>query len=512
MKFIIGKNRVTYSLSDPLDQLVSLDNVVRRIELFVEGIELAPLGFKMDFSENGRPAYHPKALLKLFIYGYLNSIRSSRVLEKECSGNIEVMWLMEALKPDHNTISNFRRDNSKGIGRVFEQTVKLAADFDLIGADLIAGDSTKLRAQNSKKNNFNEKKISRHLERINNELASYEKDLAEADGDKKVQIEAKIKRQQVRKTGYEAMSDQLKASGDTQISTCDPESRLLITRNNITEVGYNVQTSVDAKNNLLIDFKVTNENDSNAMGAMLRRAKIILKTNGFTALYDKGYHTGSQFEYAQKLGIKVLVSIPAVSSHAPDPAYDVENFSYNQEQDRYVCPADELLITNGRSYTKSNGKSNIQVKHYKTSACLSCSFLAKCTQNKAGRLIERSEYAAVIGANKARMEENLPLYLRRQAIVEHPYGILKRQWGFYYIMTKKTIKRASADVGLMAIAFNLCRIFNILEPKVLENRLKRLFSIFWTLMPDFAPFYRRYFVFFKVTHPQGAAHHGLIYP
>jgi len=462
----------------------------------------------MDFSENGRPAYHPKVLLKLFIYGYLNNTRSSRVLEKECSRNIEVMWLMEGLNPDHNTISNFRRDNSQGIGRIFQETVKLASHFDLIGADLIAGDSTKLRAQNSKKNNFNEKKIARHLERINNKLATYQKELAEIDGENKPLIEAKIKQQEVRKTGYEAMSMQLEVSGDTQISTSDPESRLLITRNNITEVAYNVQTSVDAKNNLLIDFKVTNENDSNAMGGMLRRAKTILKTNEFTALYDKGYHTGSQFEYAQNLGIEVLVSIPAVASHAPDQTYDVANFSYDKQADHYVCPAQEILSTNGRSYTKSNGKSSVQVKHYKTAACLTCIFFDKCTKNKAGRLIERSQYAAVIAENAARMEANLPLYLRRQAIVEHPYGILKRQWGFYYIMTKKTIKRASADVGLMAIAFNLCRIFNILEPKVLENHLKSDFSTFWVLMTSFKPLSQIHFVLFKVSHPKNECQPG----
>lgn len=511
MKFILGKNRATYSLTAPLEELVSPDNVVRRIDLFVENLDLAPLGFKMDFSENGRPAYHPKALLRLFIYGYLNNTRSSRVLEKECSRNIEVMWLMEGLKPHHNTISNFRQDNSKGIGRVFQETVKLAAHFDLIGADLIAGDSTKLRAQNSKKNNFNEKKIVRHLERIKNKLAIYEKDLAEADGDNKPRIEAKIKQQEERKTGYEAMSAQLKASGETQISTSDPESRLLITGNNITEVAYNVQTSVDAKNNLLIDFKVSNENDSNAMGGMLRRAKTILKSTQFTALYDKGYHTGSQFEYAQNLGMEVLVSILAVSSHAPDTAYDVANFSYDKEADHYVCPAQEILSTNGRSYTKSNGKSSVQVKHYKTAACLPCDFFEKCTKNKAGRLIERSQYAEVIAENAARMEANLPIYLRRQAIVEHPYGIIKRAWGLYYIMTKKTIKRASADVGLMAIAFNLCRIFNILAPKVLENHLKSAFYTFWIFMTGFKPLSQIHFVLLKVIQAKDAYYQGLIH-
>jgi hypothetical protein len=192
-----------------------------------------------------------------------------------------------------------------------------------------------------------------------------------------------------------------------------------------------------------------------------------------------------------------LVSIPAVSSHAPDVAFDVANFSYNKQDDHYVCPAQEILNTNGRSYTKMNGKSSVQVKHYKTTACFTCDFFEKCTQNKAGRLIERSEYSEVIAANAARMEANLPLYLRRQAIVEHPYGIIKRQWGFYYIMTKKTMKRASADVGLMAIAFNLCRIFNIVPTELLKNYLKLFFSNFCSFLANFKPLTRKIFCTFQ---------------
>ena len=270
MQFIQGKNR-TQSILFPenLDQIIDSDNEVRIIDLFVESISAGDFKFIIKETKEGRPAYHPKDLLKLFVYGYLNSIRSSRVLEKECKRNIELMWLMKELAPDHNTISNFRRDNEKAIRKVFRYTVSIAKEFDLIGGKLIAGDSTKLRAQNSKKNNFNEKKIERHLTYIDEKLGAYNTALAAADEDNKKIIEQQIEKQNNRKEFYNDLTKQLKETGQVQISTSDPDSRQLITRNNITEVAYNVQTTVDAKHYIPIDYKVTNQNDSKARGGML---------------------------------------------------------------------------------------------------------------------------------------------------------------------------------------------------------------------------------------------------
>jgi transposase len=289
---------------------------------------LERFGFQIDHGENGRPAYHPGDLLKLFIYGYMNKIRSSRRLEKECKRNIEVMWLLGNLHPDHNTISNFRRDNPKAIKSVFRETVKISKHFNLIGGTLIAGDSTKFRAQNSKKNKFNKKKIARHLGNIEKKLQEYYEALGQSDEDNTDEIEGEIEKQHQRAKGYREIEDQLKESGEAHVSTSDPDSPHLIVRNNITEIAYNVQTSVDAKNKLLIDYKVTNNNNSKAMGNMLQRAKSILLTNEFTDLYDKGYHTGSEFKIAQDMQIETLVAIPNQTVHAPDPAYDAENFTY----------------------------------------------------------------------------------------------------------------------------------------------------------------------------------------
>jgi transposase len=273
MKFIKGKDRNQTEIFC-LNQIIDEANELRLIDLFVGSLSLSEFGFKTKFIENGRPAYHPSDLLRL--------------------RNLEVLWLMRGLVPDHNTISNFRKDNPKAIQKVFRATVQLAKHFDLIGGKLIAGDSTKLRAQNSKKNNFNEKK------------------------------------------------------------------------------------------------KVTNKNDSKAMGEMVRRAKTILGTSDFTALYDKGYHTGTEFDYTHKHGVEVMVAFPDVASHAPDISFDVEQFDYNKENDQYTCPAGENLKTNGRWYNKASGKTINRVKHYKTKACLTCTLFERCTRNKSGRFIERS--------------------------------------------------------------------------------------------------------------------------
>ena len=476
MKFIKGQDRTQiYLFPVSLDDSIDVENEVRIIDLFVNSLDLSNFGFKTIFVENGRPGYQPSALLKLYIYGYLNKVRSSRDLEKECKRNIEVMWLLNCLKPDHNTISNFRRDNPKGIKKVFRETVRIAKYFNLIGAKLIAGDSTKLRAQNSKKNNFNQKKIDRHLEYIENKLHEYNQALTECDGDDKKQLEQEIQKQSNRKEAYQKLEKQLKKSGEPQISTSDPDSRQMITRNNITEVAYNVQTSVDSEHNLPIDYKVTNTNDSKAMGNMLQRAKSILRTNQFTSLYDKGYHTGSEFDKACKLGVETIVAIPNVAAQAPDPRYNVQNFQYDKTKDCYTCPEGKTLTSTGKRHQAKT----YLFKRYTTRACLSCPVKPLCSKAKYGKAIQRSEYQELIELNKQRVEQSQSYYKRRQAIVEHPYGTIKRQWGFNYIITKKSMERASADVGFMMTAYNLRRIINIVGKEALKAYMEHLISAFF---------------------------------
>src|SRR5690554_5030333 len=287
MEYLQGQDRQQLALyTTCLDEMVPADNSVRFIDRFVVALDLEELGFAA-LPAQGRPPYDPADLLKLYIYGYMNRMRSSRELEKECHRNLEVIWLLKNLKPDHNTIARFRKDNPKAIKRVFRESVSIARNFNLIGGELIAGDSTKLRAQNSKKNNYNRKKIQRHLEYIENKLEEHQQEMAKADGDHQQELAKQIEGRKEQKKKYQAIQEQLKSdksSENPQLSTSDPDSRHQIVRGTITEVCYTAQTTVDAKHKLLLDYKLTNQNDKKAMGMMLRRAKTILKTNKFTAL------------------------------------------------------------------------------------------------------------------------------------------------------------------------------------------------------------------------------------
>lgn len=471
MEFIQGQPREQILLfTTCLDDMVAQENSVRAIDLFVDTLKLQELNFKIKLKE-GRPPYNPADLLKLYIYGYMNRIRSSRQLEKESVRNIELIWLLKNLKPDHNTIARFRKDNHKAIKKVFHQTVTLARNFNLIGALLIAGDSTKLRAQNSKKNNYNPKKIQRHLEYIDAKIEQYNAELEQEDQpQKKEAITKEIEKHKLHKAKYNTIKKQLKESGDTQISTSDPESRHQITRGNITEVCYTLQTTVDNDHKIIIDYNLTNQNDKKAMGDMLRRAKTILRTNKFTALYDKGYHTGSEFAIAHDLAIDTLVAIPGVSSKAPHEDYDLNKFRYCENQDAYTCPQNHNLTSNRTWYTTRN----YQFKQYKTSACKTCPVRELCTSSKVnGRILQRSEHQQYIEANATRIQDSGDLYKQRQAIVEHPYGTIKRNWGYDHIITKKGIHHASADTGFMLIAYNLKRLLNILGKQKLTTLLKQ---------------------------------------
>ncbi len=469
MKYIKGISRNQLVLfPKSMDLSISEENEVRFIDLFVDSLDVETMGFKLDHVEEGRPAYHPKDLLKLYIYGYLNRIRSSRALEKECNRNIEIMWLLKGLVPDHNTISNFRRDNSKAIKKAFKASVNIAKNFNLIGGLIIAGDGTKLRAQNSKKNNYNQKKIDRHVAYIENKLQEYFTELETTDEDKKKVILEKIDKHNKHKQKYQDIEQQLKATGEKQVSTTDPESRHLILRGMITEVAYNIQSTVDGKHNLPINYDTTNVNDSNAMTKMVEEAIDIVGNNSFDALFDKGYHNAEQLHNVQQMGVTTHVAIPNPASNAPDKSFNVSEFIYDKENDTYTCPGEQILTTNGTWYRKKS----YLVKQYKTTYCKHCELRTRCTRSNSKRIIERHEFAEALKQNRENLKNNPEIYKKRQAIVEHPFGTIKRQWGFNYILTKKTIERANADVGFIFIAYNLRRIMNLVGLDILKAYIK----------------------------------------
>lgn len=469
MDYIQGKPRSQIVLIESsLEELIELDNPVRFIDAFVDTCKLEEFGFThAKHAPEGRPPYHPGDLLKLYIYGYLNRIRSSRLLEKECKRNLELKWLLNELTPDHNTIANFRKDNPKAIKLVFRKIVTLCKRLDLIGGKVIATDGTKLRAQNSKKNNYNQKKIDDHLAYIENKLHEYLDALDIADTAEtmgldpdidKEKIREKIAKLHDRKQHYQNLEQQLIETNQEQISTTDPDSRKLAIRQNILEVCYNIQTTVDDKHNLPIDFKTTNNNDTHALANMTARAKSIIGHNEFTTLLDKGYHTGSEISRCHEMGIETMVAVPSLSTQAPDPAYNLEQFIYHKETDTYQCPQGNFLYTNGNWYNKGYDH---KIKQYKTKACKNCPSRDLCTKAKNGRIIERSEHAEAVQRNRHAIEQNKELYKRRQEIVEHPFGTIKRQWGFDYTLMKGK-KKVDGDVGLIFIAYLFTRMRTIL--------------------------------------------------
>jgi len=448
----------------------------------VNSCNLEEFGFThAKHASEGRPPYHPGDLLKLFIYGYLNRIRSSRLLERECKRNLELMWLLNDLTPDHNTIANFRKDNPKPIKQVFRKMVTLCKRLDLIGGKVIATDGTKLRAQNSKKNNYNQKKIDEHLAYIENKLREYLDALDIADTAEtmgldpdidKEKIKEKIAQLNDKKQQYQRLEQQLTETGQEQISTTDPDSRKLAVRQNILEVSYNIQASVDDKYKLPIDFKTTNNNDTHALANMAARAKSIIGHSEFTALLDKGYHTGSEISRCHEMGIETLVAVPSLSTQAPDPAYNLEQFIYQPDTNTYQCPQGNDLYTNGSWYDKGGDH---KVRQYKTKACKHCPARNLCTKAKNGRMIERSEYSDAVQRNRNAIEKNKPLYKKRQEIVEHPFGTIKRQWGFDYTLMKGK-KKVDGDVGLIFIAYLFTRMRNILGKEELFEAIRSFIS------------------------------------
>lgn len=485
MNFKRGKNRTAPIRLDSLEQLVDSSNEVRLIDSFVDSLDLGSLGFDVEHASQGRPPYHPSTLIKLYIYGYLNSIRSSRKLEKASQINLEVMWLLKQLSPDHSTISNFRKEHPQQIKAVFKQAIFVADHFKLIGKELVAGDGTKLAAQNSKKNNYSQKKLDRHIKYINKKLLEYNEVLADADGEKKKELEEKVVVQEERKKKYQELEKELHESEASQISTSDPDARLFANGKGAI-VGYNVQSVVDASNNLPIDYEVTNSNDNTAMAAMVERTIETLNLEkeasgklkeSIDGLFDAGYYNGEQLSKVQEFGVTTYVCIPKAggNSKPPDPAYDRSNFIYNETEDFFTCPQGNKLITNG-NWSKCRNK---KVKSYKTQACKTCPVRAKCTKaKKAGRVLLRNEYAWACEENQKNMEANPQMYRKRQAIVEHPFGTMKRSWGFNYILTKKGKERASADVGFMFLAYALRRIFNLLDFELLDTYFEGSKAVF----------------------------------
>jgi transposase len=467
-----------------LEEMVHQDSYARLVDLFVEALPLDKLGFTHVQHENqGRPPYHPAVLLKLYMYGYRHGLRSSAKLHQACLVNVEVWWLLKGLKPSPRTILYFRKNNAAAFKKAFQHFVLLLKEWKLIEGQTIAIDSFKIRAQNSLKNNFNQKKIDRHLEYIDGKIAEYHQQLDQADNTEQQQeLEEKITYQKSKKQQYKAIEKELKDSGQSQLSRIDPDARGVVLHRNVVNVGYNIQAGCDSKHKLFVNAQTGNVNDTHALADMAMEAKELLGLKQMKTLTDKGYTTGAEIARCSANNITTYSS-PKEHSSQKNGLYDMQDFEYSPEDDTYTCPAGAVMHTNGSIYNKGKHR----VKHYKTKVCKGCAVRHLCTKNKNGRFIERGIYQEELEQNAARVHANPDYYRLRQQITEHQFGTLKRQWGFTHTLMRKK-KHVLSEVYLCFSVYNLLRTLQIMGKDELQKRLKALCAFLNQYMAHFKTF------------------------
>lgn len=457
-----------------LEELVAEDSYARLVDVFVDALPLEDLGFTHTACQKeGRPPYHPAVLLKLYMYGYRHGLRSSSKLHQACLVNVELWWLLKGLKPSARTICYFRHNNAAAFKRAFRHFVLMLKEWKLIDGETIAIDSFKIRAQNSLKENFNQKKINNHLEYIDGKIEQYRKEIDEADSlFQQSELLNKIHRQKKKRGNYEEIEQELTDSGQSQLSRVDPDARAVVLHRNIVNVGYNVQAGCDSKHKLFVNAQTGAVNDTHALADMAIEAKELLGVKKMNTLTDKGYTTGAELARCAENDITTYSS-PKAHSSQKNGLYDMQDFIYDEEEDTYTCPAGSTLHTNGTVYQK--GKH--QVKHYKTKACKTCAVRELCTKNKNGRFIERGIHQKALEENAKRVNENPDYYRKRQQITEHQFGTLKRQWGFTHTLVRKK-ENVLAEVHLTFTVYNLVRCMQILGTEKLRMLLKELSSLF----------------------------------
>ncbi len=488
MQFIQGNNR-HQSYFSTLEEQVSSDNAVRLIDAFIDKLDLEKLGFSKSIHKSeGRPPYAPQVLLKLYLYGYLNKIRSSRKLERECSRNIELQWLLQNLQPNYHTIADFRKLHAAGLQSMFQIYVLFLSDAGLLGKTTIGIDGSKFKAVNSKKNNYNQKKIDKHRQFIEDKTAKYLAELDELDKQegagegtddlviKKEKITRGLAKLKERTIKYDTLQQQLNDTTDKQISTTDPQSRSIIIVKNIVEVAYNTQNAVDDKYNLIVHTQATNTNDGKALHKAAIQAKQNLqmqKDDELMVLADKGYHTGAELQQCQSENMITHVAYkeqPSVKHIANE--FLVESFTYDKTIDSYTCPAGAVLTSLGTWHNKKGEayETSYRFKTYRTDVCKTCSLKNQCTKLPK-RIIQRSEYQDAVDINDNNIKQNPQYYKRRQAIVEHPFGTLKRHWGYTHTLLKG-LQKVNGEMNLIMFCYNFMRTKNILGYEKMLQMIK----------------------------------------
>lgn len=465
MSFIKGTPRSDVLLfPEAIDDYVCSDNPVRFIEAFVDNLDLQQLGFgRTTPSHTGRPAYSPADLLKLYVYGYINRTRSSRLLERECSRNLELIWLMRKLKPDFKTIADFRKDNTDAIKLVCRQFTLLCKRMQLFGGELVAIDGSKFKAQNNKKRNFTASKLDKSIKEIDAKIKDYLDQLDEADQQEAEfkaptpeQLKEKIEQLRKRKENYDLVEKQLKASGQPQISLTDPDSRAMKVGQG-SDVCYNVQTVVDSLHKLIVEHEVTNEpTDHHQLSKMAILAKQTLEVEQLAVVADRGYYDGAEVKKSGEAGITVYVAKQQTSANEKQGLYTKEDFTYNSARDCYECPAGKEL-----GYRYDTIELGRHIRYYSTKECRTCEVMEKCTRNKKGRRITRWVDEAILEQMSERVRANPEKMKKRKELAEHPFGTMKRGMNSGYFLMRG-VKKVAAEMSLTVMAYNIKRVINIL--------------------------------------------------
>jgi len=477
-RFVEGMDRGQSTLfPECLEDWIHEDNPVRVIDVFVDELDLGALGFDgVDPEATGRPSYHPSGLLKLYIYGYLNRVQSSRRLEREAGRNVEVMWLTGRLAPDHKTIADFRKDNGRAIRQVCARFVALCRTMGLLTEASVAIDGSKFKAVNNRDKNFTRAKMDRRMAQIEESVARYLQQLDTADRQepsealktKVSRLKEKITKLKEQMEHLRAIEARMLATPDQQISLTDPDARSMATSGRGSGVvGYNVQVAVDTEHHLIVTHEVINVgNDRSQLSSMAKEAKATLGVENLEAVADRGYFNGEEILACDEAGITATLPKPMTSNSKAEGRFGKQDFRYVAEEDVYICPAGECL-----THRFTNEEHGLVLHRYWTNACQSCAIRHCCTTGKQRR-ITRWEHEDILEAVQRRLDEHPEKMRQRRETVEHPFGTIKDRMGATHFLMK-TLPKVASEMALHVLAYNLTRVMNILgiQPLIAAMRV-----------------------------------------
>jgi transposase len=466
-RFVEGRERGQSTLfPECLEDWICEDNPVRAIDAFVDQLDLAGLSFGgVDPEATGRPSYHPSVLLKLYIYGYLNRVQSSRRLEREAGRNVEVMWLSGRLVPDHKTIADFRKDNGPAIRKVCARFVALCRELGLLTSTSVAIDGSKFKAVNNRDKNFTRAKMERRLAQIEESVARYLSQLDTADRQepsealavRTAHLKEKLAKLASELERLKGIEQAMLASPDRQISLTDPDSRSMATSGRGSGVvGYNVQVAVDTEHHLIVTHEVTNSGSDRAQLAKIAlQAKAVLDAEHLDAVADRGYFNSVEILACEQADITVTLPKPMTSGAKSDGRFGKQDFAYLPTEDVYRCPAGEKL-----SYRYTNVENGRTLRHYWTGACRHCPLKSQCAKEPVRR-IKRWEHERLLEAVQQRLDANPQAMRLRRETVEHPFATLKMRMGATHFLMKR-LPKVATEMALHVLAYNLTRVMNII--------------------------------------------------